>query len=142
MKSYGAETTDANIALFILDSTYLSILQNLVETFKYHVSETLHDSTFLLFTFEPVVELLLAGSTVIQEKDELQRSLIPSVFVFAWLLPQCYEQLEQRQHSVFANAKKIWASWVSRGSSLQEATYQDICQDLKGLLKETNVRVL
>jgi hypothetical protein len=126
------------VAYFLSGSTYKSILSSLVDSFRLHVTQVFRDANALLFTFELILELLLAASDVLLKTSEHVNSLMPSVFLFSYLLPQCYDT----EHAVFVSARKMWQQWIVAGSKDQDVVFSEITNELRGLLEDTDIRVL
>ena len=93
------------------------IVETILSEFSAQVDRTLLGESVQFTPFEPMVVLL---QTVFEHHallvtPNLTTSLLPDIFIMAYLIPKCYDS-SQQQRSV-DTGQDLWASWLKKVSS-------------------------
>ncbi|KAH9887215.1 hypothetical protein C8Q73DRAFT_713250 [Cubamyces lactineus] len=118
--------------IFITQSCREHLLRSLVDAFVLHLDNVLHDDKASLQAFAVPLNLLEALSGErgsVSVLGSLATSLLPHVYLFAFLLPQ-FAAVEQGQQ---VSAKKLWDQVLASSS---EATKADVVALVEQLLRE------
>ncbi|KAG5637584.1 hypothetical protein H0H81_004035 [Sphagnurus paluster] len=129
---------------FLSASGYLASLQSVCSAFTLRLDSALGDPEVPLSAFEPSLDLMnVLSQTSPRDLPEYDfNNVLPDVFVFAYLLPACYDVLLQG-HESFNAAQNLW----KRFQDVVEAEQQSdvlarIKTKLRVILCDTQLRPL
>ena len=134
---------------FLSQPGFLALLRSVVEAFTWQVDSALrgdkkHNALSLL-NFAPSLDLISAvfaqPPKMLPSLDEFG-ALLPSIFLFAYLLPLCHG-VDDGAHPTFGVARDLWTKWIDLSSVTQkERAVEDIKAQLKTFITDTQVRPL
>jgi len=126
---------------FISESGFRALFQSLISAFSFQVDHALHDPDIPLLSFETSLHLITTvfehRSDFVSTEDTIA-SMLPEVFIFAYLLPRCYSSNDDQS---VITAHSLWTLWEKTApTDMQAKVYWRIKDTLKGLLRDTQVR--
>ncbi|KAF9458921.1 hypothetical protein BDZ94DRAFT_1068633 [Collybia nuda] len=127
---------------FLSEKGYTTLLESIISAYILQVDLALSDTEASLAAFEPPLELITALSLHPPRNIPRQNfdNLMPHIFIFAHLLPSCYDS---EDHSIFGRAGDLWNQWLKDVDHTRKAiVLVEIKARLKSLLCDTQVRPL
>ena len=92
--------------------------------------------------FGVVISLIESVFTSILQRDKLTKTLLPGIFLFAYLVPLCVRTLGvdlEIEPSLLA-AKGLWAEWLKVGSEvMKEETVEEVRGRLGAFMEDTTI---
>ncbi|KAI0824805.1 hypothetical protein BC628DRAFT_1321461 [Trametes gibbosa] len=125
---------------FITKDCQHSLLNNLVDSFGLHLDGVLHNDKVSANVFATLLELMRGLSDLPESMALLQSaasSLLPHLFVFAFLLPT-FTSVDQEQQAI---ASTLWEKGMTEASVAEKSNaYVMVKQILRELLVDCNAR--
>ncbi|KAI3605699.1 delta 9-fatty acid desaturase [Moniliophthora roreri] len=129
----------ANPAPILSTNGQHGLFQSLVSAFSLQLDTALHDENVPLASFNVVLDLLAV--TMQQRQNALALTVQPDIFLFAYLLPKCYD--DHDSSSSFSVAQRIWDEWEKRANREERASvHEQVKGRLMSILTDVSVRPL
>jgi E3 ubiquitin-protein ligase listerin len=126
---------------FLSDTSFHAVLQTINSAFSLQVDHALHNPSVPLSSSEASLDLMV---TVVEHWPQLTFTagvtMVPlaDIFIFAYLLPRCYEFGDSRSVSV---AQSLWTRWLARTSTdCHPDVIRVIKVKLRALIVDTQAR--
>ncbi|KAG6916946.1 hypothetical protein DXG01_004633 [Tephrocybe rancida] len=126
---------------FLSSSAYVTLMGIISSTFSRQLDSALHDQEVPLSAFEPSLGLVTTLSRI--GPRELPKfpisNILGDIFVFAYLLPACYES--QKDHVTFVESRALWEDLQkAQAAESQAEIVQQIHTKLGVILSATSLR--
>ncbi|KAF5380135.1 hypothetical protein D9615_006188 [Tricholomella constricta] len=109
---------------FLSEKGYTASMQDICSTFSLLVDSALSDPEISLNAFESSLNLISAVSQHPPRDFRVHEfdTVLPDIFVLAYLLPVCYGS--QENHATFKTAKDLWEGWQNAAPSAEQSYVQ------------------
>lgn len=125
---------------FLSESAFTEFVKNITSSFAFQVDLGLREPSVSLHSFEPSLDLLLSVSearTPHSLSSEYITSVLPDVFIFAFLFPQFYSTIEGTS---IEKAQRLWSIWSVQSQGEKRALkLNTIKKKLRALLINSQV---
>lgn len=132
----GSISHDSIIGFFISNACFKGLVQSVCSAFSLHFQGVLRSASVSLKAFNVLIELiraLMESSSTLNDAEDALTSVMPDVFLFAYLLPT-YLFVSSREIDA---AQGIWETWTAKaGQSAREVAAAVIKQRVRELLMD------
>ncbi|KAF8899801.1 hypothetical protein CPB84DRAFT_1780009 [Gymnopilus junonius] len=125
---------------FLSKSGLSTFFQVIVATFTSNVNATIEGQLSPAPTFDAAIHLIDVVFVKILQEPDLPKSLLPNLFLFAYLLPASSGHEEVEVGTPQVKARALWSQWLDKAADEGKNEITDIVKDrLKDILRDTTI---